>query len=295
MVKTKIIEENEEQIRVLLTDTDRAFVNAIRRTLMAETPKMAIDKVRFEMGTVEQDGEVWETNGPLPDEMIAQRLAMIPIPTVHNEFYFQDECPECADLVAKDRGCPLCTMIYTCKEFGTEGGRTITAGDMSYLGEARLNIPEKYRSIPLTKLSKGQMIEFYATAIMGRGNEHAKWSPVCGVAFAQRKIGVLNNKTKAKILWNLKLSIKAKDFDSDGRLEDLDKVDQLTDELNHVGAGTEESRDFKDAITLEDVPGEFILSFETDGSMTPRVAFEKAISELSGVFEDIKEDIATVF
>ena len=295
MVKTKIIEENEEQIRVLLTDTDRAFVNAIRRTLMAETPKMAIDKVRFEMGTVEQDGEVWETNGPLPDEMIAQRLAMIPIPTVHNEFYFQDECPECADLVARDRGCPLCTMIYTCKEFGTEGGRTITAGDMSYLGEARLNIPEKYRSIPLTKLSKGQMIEFYATAIMGRGNEHAKWSPVCGVAFAQRKIGVLNNKTKAKILWNLKLSIKAKDFDSDGRLEDLDKVDQLTDELNHVGAGTEESRDFKDAITLEDVPGEFILSFETDGSMTPREAFEKAISELSGVFEDIKEDIATVF
>ena len=295
MVKTKIIEENEEQIRVLLTDTDRAFVNAIRRTLMAETPKMAIDKVRFEMGTVEQDGEVWETNGPLPDEMIAQRLAMIPIPTVHNEFYFQDECPECADLVARDRGCPLCTMIYTCKEFGTEGGRTITAGDMSYLGEARLNIPEKYRSIPLTKLSNGQMIECYATAIMGRGNEHAKWSPVCGVAFKQRKIGVLNNKTKAKILWNLKLSIKAKDFDSDGRLEDLDKVDQLTDELNHVGAGTEESRDFKDAITLEDVPGEFILSFETDGSMTPRVAFEKAISELSGIFEDIKEDTATVF
>ena len=295
MVKTKIIEENEEQIRVLLTDTDRAFVNAIRRTLMAETPKMAIDKVRFEMGTVEQDGEVWETNGPLPDEMIAQRLAMIPIPTVHNEFYFQDECPECADLVARDRGCPLCTMIYTCKEFGTEGGRTITAGDMSYLGEARLNIPEKYRSIPLTKLSKGQMIEFYATAIMGRGNEHAKWSPVCGTTFTQRKIGVLNNKTKAKILWNLKLSIKAKDFDSDGRLEDLDKVDQLTDELNHVGAGTEESRDFKDAITLEDVPGEFILRFETDGSMTPREAFEKAISELSGVFEDIKEDIATVF
>ena len=295
MVKTKIIEENEEQIRILLTDTDRAFVNAIRRTLMAETPKMAIDKVRFEMGTVEQDGEVWETNGPLPDEMIAQRLAMIPIPTVHNEFYFQDECPECADLVARDRGCPLCTMIYTCKEFGTEGGRTITAGDMSYLGEARLNIPEKYRSIPLTKLSKGQMIEFYATAIMGRGNEHAKWSPVCGTTFTQRKIGVLNNKTKAKILWNLKLSIKAKDFDSDGRLEDLDKVDQLTDELNHVGAGTEESRDFKDAITLEDVPGEFILSFETDGSMTPRVAFEKAISELSGVFDEIKEDIATVF
>jgi len=295
MVKAKIIEENEEKIRILLTDTDRAFVNAIRRTLISETPKMAIDKVRFEMGTIEQDGEVWETNGPLPDEMIAQRLAMIPIPTVHDEFHFQDECPECADLVEKDRGCPQCTMIYTCKEFGTEGGRVVTAGDMSYLGEARLNIPENFRSIPITKLSKGQMIEFYATAIMGRGSEHAKWSPVCGTTFNQRKEGVLNNKTKAKILWNLNLSIKAKDFDSQGRLTDIEKVDLLADDLNHVGPGTEESRDFKDAITLEDTPGEFILSFETDGSMTPRVAFERAIAELSGRFGEIKEDVANVF
>ena len=91
------------------------------------------------------------------------------------------------------------------------------------------------------------------------------------------------------------LSIKAKDFDGEGRLEDLDKVDQLVDDLNHVGPGTEESRDFKDAIILEEVPGEFILSFETDGSMTPRVAFERAIAELSGRFGEIKEDIAAVF
>ena len=46
MVKTKIIEESDEKIRILLTDTDRAFVNAIRRTLMSETPTMAIDKAR---------------------------------------------------------------------------------------------------------------------------------------------------------------------------------------------------------------------------------------------------------
>ena len=66
MVKTKVIEENEEAISILFSDTDRAFVNAIRRSLMADTPKMAIDTVRFEMGTIEQDDEVWETDGPLP-------------------------------------------------------------------------------------------------------------------------------------------------------------------------------------------------------------------------------------
>ena len=293
MVKTKVIEENDEKIAILLSDTDRAFVNAIRRTLISDTPKMAIDTVRFEMGTIEQDGEIWETNGPLPDEVVAQRLAMIPIPTKHDEFHFQGSCPTCAELVVNDRGCPKCTMIYTCKAFGTEDGRIVTAGDMSFLG-AGGSIQEKYHSIPITRLSRGQMIEFYATAIMGRGRDHAKWSPVCGTTFSPRHVGVLNNKTKAKILWNLNLTITAKDFDSSGRLEDIDKVAQLIDDLHHVGEGTEESREFKDAITLEDVPGEFILSFESDGSMTARVAFQKAIQELSGRFGEIEEDLVAV-
>ncbi len=294
MVKTKIIEESDEKIRILLTDTDRAFVNSIRRSLLSDTPKMAIDTVRFEMGTIEMDGEVWETTGPLPDEMIAQRLAMLPIPTRHDEFYFQDSCPNCSELVVEDRGCPLCTMLFTCKSFGSEEGRMVTAGDMHFLGEEHLNIPEKYLTIPITKLFRGQMIEFYATAVMGRGRDHAKWSPVCGIAFIPRYIGVINIKSRAKILWDLGLTITAKDFGSDGRLEDVDKVAQLIDDLHHVGEGTEEGREFKDAVALEEVPREFILSFETDGSMTARVAFEKAIEELSGRFGNIEEDFKAV-
>ena len=297
MVKTKIIEESDEKIRILLTDTDRAFVNSIRRSLLSDTPKMAIDTVRFELGTIEMDDEVWETNGPIPDEMIAQRLAMLPIPTRHDEFYFQDSCPNCSELVVEDRGCPLCTMLFTCKSFGSEEGRMVTAGDMNFLGEERLSIPEKYHTIPITKLFRGQMIEFYATAVMGRARDHAKWSPVCGIAFTPRYIGVINIVSRAKILWDLGLTITAKDFDSNkvgARLEDIDKVAQLIDDLHHVGEGTEESREFKDAITLEEVPREFILSFETDGSMTARVAFEKAIEELSGRFGNIEEDFKAV-
>ena len=170
----------------------------------------------------------------------------------------------------------------------------VTAGDMHFLGEEHLNIPEKYLTIPITKLFRGQMIEFYATAVMGRGRDHAKWSPVCGIAFTPRYIGVINIKSRAKILWDLGLTITAKDFGSDGRLEDIDKVTQLIDDLHHVGEGTEEGREFKDAVALEEVPREFILSFETDGSMTARVAFEKGIEELSSRFGKIKEDFEAV-
>lgn len=293
MVKIKILNETEEKIQVLISKTDRSFANALRRSLITDTPKMAIDSVTFQLGTKEQDGETWETTGPLPDEMIAQRLAMIPIPTVYDKFYFQDECPNCKDVVEEERGCVECQMIYTCVVFGSEEGRWVTAGDMKYLGEGSLEIPDEYKSIPITKLLKGQMIEFYATAIMGRGREHTKWSPVCGVSFQPRRIGVLNNKKKSKILWDMDLEINAKDFDKDGKLKDIDKVAVLTDELNHVGEGTEALREFGDAVTLEEVSGEFILEFETDGSMEPRVAFMKAIEELSGRFGSLEQDIST--
>ena len=294
MVKVTIIEETDDKIKILLADTDRAFVNSIRRSLVSDTPKMAIETVRFEMGTIEQEDVIWETNGPLPDEMIAQRLAMIPIPTRHEEFHFQDECPNCKELVEEDRGCPMCTMIYTCKAFGSEEGTMVTARDLNYLGDSTLEIPELYKTIPITKLFRGQMVEFYATAIMGRGREHAKWSPACGVTFEPKHIAVLNNKTKAKILWDLKLGINAKDF-TDGKLEDYYKVQELKKQLHHVGEGTEESRTFKDAITLEEVPREFILSFETDGSMTPRIAFEMAAKELAVRFNTIEEDSNAIF
>ena len=293
MVKIKILKEEGNKIQVLLSETDRSFANALRRSLISDTPKMAIDSVRFQLGTKEQDDEIWETTGPIPDEMVAQRLAMIPIPTVHDKFYFQDECPNCKDLVEADRGCLECQMIYTCVVFGTEEGRWVIAGDMKYLGEEALEIPDEFKSIPITKLMKGQMIEFYATAIMGRGRDHTKWSPVCGVTFHPRRIGVLNNKTKAKILWDMDLEISAKDFNKDGKLEDVDKVAILTDELNHVGEGTEESRTFKDAIYLEEVSGEFILSFETDGSMSPKTAFMRAVEELSGGFGSLGKDLAS--
>ena len=47
----------------------------------------------------------------------------------------------------------------------------------------------------------------------------------------------LNNKTKAKILWDLNLTINAKDFDKDGRLEDIEKVETLARNSTMLGMG----------------------------------------------------------
>jgi len=293
MVKIEILEESENHVSLLLKETDRAFANAMRRTLMSNVPKMAIHRVRFELGTItdSQTGEVFESVGALPDEVIAHRLAMIPIPTFHDEFCFLEDDPGNEGLPREEWGTPASQIIYHCSARGTPEGRLVTAGDLNVLGEDKLQIPELYRDIPITKLYSGQYLEFYAYAVMGIGSDHTKWSPVSGVTFKSRKIATLEKPTKAKALWDLDLSISKSDF-KNKKLEDIHKVETLILEMHHVGDGTARIDDFADAITLEEVPGEYLFSFETDGSMTPRTAFDMACRSLSSRFGEILEQFS---
>ena len=293
MVKIEILEETENHVSLLLKETDRAFANAMRRTLMSNVPKMAIHRVRFELGTItdSQTGETYESIGALPDEVIAHRLAMVPIPTFHDEFCFLEDDPGNAGLPREEWGTPASQIIYHCSARGTPEGHLVTAGDLNVLGEDKLQIPELYRDIPITKLFAGQYLEFYAYAVLGVGSDHTKWSPVSGVSFKSRKIATLEKPTKAKVLWDLDLSIKKSDF-KNKKLEDVHKVETLIREMHHVGDGTARIDDFADAITLEDVPGEYLFSFDTDGSMTPRTAFEMACKSLSSRFGDLLEQLS---
>ena len=54
-MNSEIITEENHSIRILLKDTDRASVNALRRTMIADTPKMAIHRIRFTQSTTEED------------------------------------------------------------------------------------------------------------------------------------------------------------------------------------------------------------------------------------------------
>jgi len=292
MVKIEVLEESETDIKVLLSKTDRAFANAIRRTLISDVPKMAIHKVRFELGTTTDNntGETFESVGSIPDEVIAHRLAMIPIPTYHDEFVFLEDDPANEGLPRDEWGSPASQIIYHCSARGTPEGRVVTAGDLNVLGEDKLQIPEAYRGIPITKLFAGQFLEFYAYAVLGRGVDHAKWTPAAGVAFQPRRTATIANDKKAKVLWDLDLTVTKKDFKS-GKLDDIAKVETLVRELYHVGDGTARIEDFAEAVTVEDVPGEFIMTFSTDGSMSARTAFNQAVSVLAGRFGGLSEQL----
>ncbi len=294
MAELKVLSETDTSMRILVSKSDRAFLNALRRTMIADVPKFAIDQMRIELGIFKDEatGELYESNYAIPEEQLAHRFGMLPIPTFHNDFHFQNECPECVEMAVDSKGCPSCQIIYAISATGSEEGKVVSAGEMQVIGDRRLDIPAAYASIPLTKLYAGQVLHAYFYAIMGRGRDHAKFSPVSGVTFRSRQRGVMNVKSRSKMLFDLDLNIKAKDFDKDGIITDIDKVDLLRNDLNHVGPGTVLESTFNDAITLEDIEGEYIFKFETDGSMSARTCLQVACSELEERFTSLSAELA---
>ena len=307
-MKTEVVQgwPQGHEIRILISESDASQVNAIRRALIADVPKLAITRVDFSQGvTQDNKGEVVESVNVLPDEVLAHRLAMIPIPTNLDEgLVFPDQCQNCMDVVEKDKGCPMCQVLYTLSARGPasdaeENFKTVYAGDITTISDPVFDIRDEHKQIPLTVLAKGQFLEFYAFAVLGRGRDHAKWSPVAAVGFQPQQIAVLNKPKKASALFNLGLTttdgtpIDAKLFGKDKKLTDINHVMDLEKALHQVGPGTGREGDFDDAITLEPVDGAYVFSYETDGSLDPVTAFNMALDELKSRFESLSEDLAS--
>ena len=296
------------KIKILIEDTDASQVNALRRAIMADVPKMAISKVMFTLG-VNQDnnrGEIFESVNALPDEVIAHRLAMIPIPTQPDEgMAFPDACENCMDLAEEDKGCPMCQVLYTLNVQGPsadsdEPYRVVRAGDLTNVSDPVFDISEEMQSIPITYLAQGQFLEFIAFATLGRGRDHAKWSAASAVTFQPLYEAELKKPKKASALFDLDLktsdgrSIDAKLF-TNKKCTDVSTVLDLEKALHQVGHGTGRDGDFDEAIILNKVEGSYVFSFETDGSLAPDAVFNLAIEELKSRFTDLGEDLERAF
>ena len=77
----EILEMAERKAKFILKNSSPAMANALRRTLLSDIPKMAIDKVEFHLGPTMYDDKEYESVTPLFDEIIAHRLGMVPVPT----------------------------------------------------------------------------------------------------------------------------------------------------------------------------------------------------------------------
>ena len=228
---------------------------------------------------------------------------MVPVPTFLDEFVFPEDDENNKNLPEDQWGSPLSQIIYHLSirvpnSDSDEQFKTVYAGDLNVLGETKLQISEEHARIPLTILSSGQYLELYAYATLGRGRDQAKWCQAAAVTFQPRQEATLNKPKKTNSLFDLDLTskagraINAKLF-SNKECTDVDSVLDLERAMHQVGYGTNRDEAFDNAITLEDIEGEYIFSYESDGSLSPEEVFNQACKELSSRFGKITGEIDT--
>jgi DNA-directed RNA polymerase subunit D len=287
-MKFKILESNDYFLKIIISDTSPSFVNTLRRVLVANVPKMAIEDVEFHLGPIrDSTGKEYESISPLFDEIIAHRLGLIPIPTDLSLYSYRDQC-DC-----KGEGCPNCTIMYTLNK---KGPCTVYSGDLEPLGDTKFRITNDL--IPLVKLGENQALLIYATAELGTTYKHVKWQPTSGVGYKYYPTIEIDNKlfTDAKFVdkcveicpKNI-FSKKGKDLVVSGREEDCTLCNSCVEVCKEIAKDKEKN---DTAVKIHGDETKFIFRVETDGSIKVNDAMKFALEFLEEKFADFRDQVS---
>ncbi len=159
-IKVDILEADKYSGRFIVKGINPAIANALRRTLIAEVPTMAIDEV-----------VILENSSVLFDEILAHRLGLIPLKT---DFELIKEYIEDKEKAVKK------TVSLELDIEALDKDITVFSGHLKSEDPRIVPVSD---SIPIVKLAKGQRIVLEAFARLGCGKEHAKWQPVSVSAY----------------------------------------------------------------------------------------------------------------
>ena len=246
---------------------------------------------------------VHENTSALHDEYIAHRIGLIPLRSMNTKaFQYSFDCEECEDF------CPNCSVSYiiNVQAPSTSAVINVTSHDL------RVANAEEYehchevtpihtsgdedvedrrdddRSAPpesgilIARLTGGQKIHMTALARKGLGKDHAKWSPMCTVAYrivppaVELVLDKLNNVLTIDARKDLQLfSQGLLKMDEHGKLEYetpflKGRIAITPDTTRYVGglvtsAGGKPS----DVIRHNPIPERFEFTAETTGAVPP--------------------------
>ena len=164
VLNIEVVEKTPLSLKLLVKGVSLHTLNSIRRAIMSEVPTMSIDYVVF-----------IENSSVFYDEYIAHRLGLLPLTSDYAlEKYKPPE--ECAEAGEKGVFSADCYAKFDLDVEGPENGvLTVYAGSLI---PSDPDVVPVYPKTLLFKLIKGQRVKLEAFARLGRGREHAKWSPV---------------------------------------------------------------------------------------------------------------------
>lgn len=264
-MKVDVVELNDTTGVFDVRGVTPSILNALRRTLLSQVPKLAIEDVT-----------IYDNTSALFDEMVAHRLGLLPVPTDLNLFVRRNEC------TCGGEGCPNCTVLYTLSK---EGPCTVYSGDLVPAADAKFKIVDP--KIPIVKLLEGQRLMLEAGATLGTGIEHAKWQVVNAVGYMEYpsiKVGpgAIMPATLEKVQKTAPQGAVAVEGNT---LRVLDPVKAAT-YLSSV-------KDLYDLDTVEVgyETDRWLLRIETDGALSPVVALRRAISILMEKLKQVENDV----
>lgn len=150
----RIISKSKNKIEFDLINCHPSVANALRRILIAKVPSVAIEDV-----------VIYENNSVFPDEYLAHRIGLIPIRTVLNSFYNEDES-SVLDFKLN-------------KKNNTNEVLLVTSSDIEFVPSSNRGAPDLMkRDVIICKLAPGNEISMSFKAKLGLGSDHAKFSPV---------------------------------------------------------------------------------------------------------------------
>ncbi|MDE1821812.1 MAG: DNA-directed RNA polymerase subunit D [Euryarchaeota archaeon] len=267
--------------RIHFTKTSASQINAIRRALLSDVPKMAIDDVEFHLGPIrdEATGKDYDSSTSLFDENVALRMGLLPIPTDLKQFRFKDKC------VCKGEGCANCQIVYSIDK---KGPCTVYSSDVVPMGDTKLTISEP--NIPIVRLGSDQALLVYATAVMGTARTHAKWQVAqsAGLGY-QPHVSVARAKECSDgCLKKIPTLCPGKVFSwTDGKLK-------VVNENGCVFCEACEKSCSHGSIKVEGDPTDIHFDFETDSSMTAREALRFALNDLRRRLEELRDAVVSI-
>lgn len=219
---------------VLRIPANESLANAIRRSI-SEVSSLAIDEV-----------EIFKNDSALYDEMLAHRFGLVPLKT--------------------EKGMSSKTKISL--KLSKVGPCTVYSGDLE--GPASI----VYENMPMTILGEGHKLELVATAILGKGTEHAKYTP--GLGYYRHLLEVKSSPEIDTIIQKSNGLIKP---EKKGSKWICDLNDSLIEDINKIDS---------DAVKDSD---EMIFVIESYGMMDAKDIFIKSIDALKSNLKDFGKSL----
>ncbi|KAJ3289479.1 DNA-directed RNA polymerases I and III subunit RPAC1 [Rhizoclosmatium sp. JEL0117] len=289
--KVVISSFKKDHLEFDLIGIDASIANAFRRCLISEIPTMAIENVF-----------VLNNNSIVHDEILSQRLGLVPIKA--DPRIFQFKTPE-------DEATDLNTLVFKMKVKATKRPKS---EQTEFLNDDNFNVLSKHLvweaqgdqeerlsadpprpvhdDIVLAKLRPGQEIDIEVHCQKGIGKEHAKWSPVATASYRLLPdIQILqpitgNDAVKFQKCFSEGVVevFKNKQGEKEARIVNPRKDTVSREVLRH--------KEFENKVRLTRIRDHFIFNVESTGILPPHVLFGEAVQVLINKCKRVKEALS---